>query len=182
MTPRPAGLVAAWTMLLALLSAPVAAPAGPATAPAAPTTAPTPGDSAKHARGVFQSLFGKDLRAVAATPGRDDDVALAGKILRGAPNAAPQPALLAVMCRAAYDLGARGLDGYGTAIGAMGLLAEHQPAAEKDCWEKIHVLLIRKFSRTQKFDRLVAGEHLLAWRVDRAEKRAREERQSRYNP
>ena len=165
MAPRSQGLAAAaWTMAWVALSAPAGTPAGPA-------TAPTPQDNVKYARSVFQGLYGKDLRAVAATPGTDDDVALAEKILRGAPNAAPQPALLATMCRAAYDLGTKALGGYGPAIRAMTLLAKHQPAREKDCWEKIHVLLIRKFSRTKKFDRLVAGEHLLARRVDRAERR-----------
>jgi len=146
-----------------------AAPArcGPAT-----STAPAVAD-ARYAQTVFNSLYGEACRKVTATPGASDDAELAGEIVKGAPNAAGEPAVLAVLCRKACELGSKALSGYPAAIEAMRLLGENQPQTEPECWQKILALLQRKYARTTKFDRLEAGEHLLVCLINRAEKMAR---------
>jgi len=160
----PAGWTAA-AACVAVAAIAAAAPTAPATAPAAEAA-----EDARYAETVFQSVYGAECRQVAATATTTDDVELAGRILKGAANADPQPALQVLLCEKAYELGAKAPGGYETAISAMRLLGRKQPDKEGPCWEKILPLLQRRYARAVKFPKLEAGERLLIELTRRAER------------
>jgi len=161
------------TRRIALAASAAIATALAAAALSGPATSTAPAADARDARTVFNDLYGEEYRKVTATPAASDDVELAGKILKGAADAAGRPALLAVLCEKAWQLGSKAAAGYPHAIEAMRILGERQPEKEPECWKKTLALLQRRYARTTKFDRLEAGEHLLACLLNRAEKMAR---------
>ena len=82
---------------------------------------------AADGEGLFEALYGREVRQVQATPVKDDDVALARQLLGGAQTAVPQKAFLIDLCNAAYDLAKGDPAGYPVAIEAMHYLAEKVP-------------------------------------------------------
>jgi len=94
-------------------------------------------EDAAKAAAVFQSLYGEDLKRVAATRDTADDVALAARLLEAAKAAETQPALLALLCEKAADLGLADPRGFDTALAAADLLAAKgvEAAPELACVE-----------------------------------------------
>ena len=122
------------------------------------------------AEAVLNSLYGQQIRAVKATSSLKDDAELAWEILASAQRCTGQPALLALLCEKAYELGATYGSGYTPAIEAMNLLAEKVPQKEKLCWKRILPLLRRKYSGAKRFRRMEAGEYYVLTAVRRAMK------------
>jgi hypothetical protein len=92
---------------------------------AAPALA-APEDEALQA---FNSLYGDEVKRVLSTPDTADDAALAGKLLETAKTVAGQPALMAILCEKAAELGKSSPAGRATAAQAMELLATHRKIA-----------------------------------------------------
>jgi len=116
---------------------------------------------ADDAKSVFDSLFAAKIKAVSATADRDDDVTLAKDMLALAKTSANQPALVALLCDTAHDLGAKHADGYVAAAEALTLLAdtveEKKPAAR----EKLVALLTKQSTAGKPDEREPAGEALI---------------------
>jgi len=125
---------------------------------AAPVLA-APEDEALQA---FNSLYGGEVKRVLATPDTADDAALAGKLLEAARSAAAQPALLAVLCEKAAELGKPTPAGRATAVQAMELLAEKVPARKVACLERIAALRQMDYDAGRPEAKAQAGETLLS--------------------
>lgn len=102
------------------------------------------------ARQVFDTVFGARMKQVQSTIDPADDVALAGKLLDSA-RSATDVELLSIMCESAYDLGSKHIDGYESAIAAMGLLAKMSEKARTVANEK-QIQLLTRLSRLGKAD------------------------------
>jgi hypothetical protein len=122
-------------------------------------TEKAPDDDAKAAE-VFQSLYGEDLKRVAATRDTADDVALAARLLEAAKAAETQPALLALLCEKAADLGLADPRGFDTALAAAGLLAAKAPEMADAAMDKVVAVRRRQYDLSRGADRAPAGEKL----------------------
>jgi hypothetical protein len=122
-------------------------------------TEKAPDDAAKAAE-VFQSLYGEDLKRVAATRDAADDVALAARLLEAAQAAETQPALLALLCEKAADLGLADPRGFDTALAAAGLLAAKVPEMADAAMDKAVAVRRRQYDLSRGADRAPAGEKL----------------------
>jgi len=116
---------------------------------------------ADEASDVFNSLFGDDVKRVAATPSHADDVALAGQLLGAAKTTRGQPALLAVTCEKCCELAERDPAGYATALAAMDLLASRVPAKQMACRLKCVAICQRQYAAAHGEDKVAAGEVLV---------------------
>ncbi|MCX5655190.1 MAG: hypothetical protein NTY65_11135 [Planctomycetota bacterium] len=125
---------------------------------AAPALA-APEDEALQA---FNSLYGEEVKRVLATPDTADDAALAGKLLEAARSVAAQPALLAVLCEKAAELGKPTPAGRTTAVQAMELLAEKIPDRKVACLERITALRQMDYDAGRPEAKAQAGEALLS--------------------
>jgi len=125
---------------------------------AAPALA-TPEDEALQA---FNSLYGEEMKRSLATPDTADDVALAAKLLEAAKSITGQPALLAVLCEKAAELGKPTAGGRATAIQAMELEAEKVPERRTACIEKIAALRQMEYDASRPEGKAPAGEALIA--------------------
>jgi len=115
---------------------------------------------AEKAAEVFESLYGKQVRQVTASADRNDDAALAGKLLEAARAAEATPGLLDVLCENAYTLGLRHPDGHKTAVGAMDLLAEKVPGQRLAALDKLVDFHQTQYNRARSADRRGRGEGL----------------------
>lgn len=104
-----------------------------------------------EAQQVFESLYGAKIKAAVGTIDRADDMALARELVDAAKASADTPALLALMCEAAHDLGQRHADGFGSAADAMALLAKQVESKRDGAREKLVDILTRQ-SRIGKPD------------------------------
>jgi len=116
---------------------------------------------AGEAEEAFEALFGKECEQVAATRSRDDDVALASKLLKTAKSDDTHADLAALLCEKAHDLSAKQANGYETAVEAMELAAELAPAKTAACWEKILAIREQQYRLVSSADRTEAGDNLL---------------------
>ena len=94
-------------------------------------------EEAEKAAQAFQSLFGDELKRVAATRDVVDDLALAAKLLEAARAAEAQPALLTVLGEKCFDLAAQDPKGCETALAAAELLARKVPERAEAMQERI---------------------------------------------
>jgi formylglycine-generating enzyme required for sulfatase activity len=117
---------------------------------------------ADEAADVFDSLFGADLKQVAATPDPADDVALAAKLVAAAEAASKQPTLLALMCDKAWELGKVHPTGHATALKAMELLAGCVPDRRLACQEKVVIIRQLQYDAARGDERAKAGGALVA--------------------
>ena len=126
---------------------------------------PAPGEEADKARDeaakAFESLYGADVKRVRATRERADDIAMARRLLVVAKAAAAQPEFMAILCEKADELASVSLDGYGTVVEAMELLARKSPERAVACSERIVEIRQKHFAAAKGADRLQAGEALL---------------------
>jgi len=121
---------------------------------------------ADEAADAFNSLFGADLKQVAATPDPADDVALAAKLVAAAETASKQPALLALLCDKAWELGKVHPTGHATAIKAMELLARCVPGRQIACQEKVVIIRQSQYDAARGDERTKAGGALVAAQQD----------------
>ena len=125
---------------------------------AAPALA-APEDEALQA---FNSLYGEEVKRALATPDAADDAALADKLLEAAKSVSGQPALMAVLCEKAAELGKSNPAGRATAIQSLELLAEKVPDRKAACIEKIAGLRQAAYDAALPDAKAQAGEALIA--------------------
>lgn len=123
---------------------------------------------AEKAAQVFQSLYGDELKRVAATRDVGDDLALAAKLLGAARAAESQPALLAVLCEKSFDLAAENPKGCDTALAAAELLATKVPQRAEALQERVLSIRQRQYDTTRGDARSAAGEALITCLTDAA--------------
>jgi len=117
-------------------------------------------DAAKAAE-VVQSIYGEDLKRVAATKDPGDDVALAARLLGAAKAAENQPALLALLCERAADLGLADPRGFDTALTAAYLLAAKVPQQAALAQDTVVVVRQRQYDLGRGVDKAAAGDKLI---------------------
>ncbi len=122
---------------------------------------------------VFESLFGDDVTQVRETETPDDNVDLAGRILDTAQKVPNRPALVAVFCERAYGLASGHPSGYGTAIGAMDLLAEAAPKEAARARDRQLEICRKQFTSARGAERKLVGEALLDGLLARIERKRR---------
>lgn len=105
---------------------------------------------ADEAAQLFETLYGKKIKAVRSTVTRSDDVSLAQQLLTVARTSTDQSSLLAILCDNAYELGKQRADGYATAIDAMQLLAEHDDERKPEAQDRIVDLLNRQIRTSDR--------------------------------
>ena len=110
---------------------------------------------------TFQSLFGSRIAQVKRTVDRKDDAALAAELLAAAKKATKQPALVAMICDAAYELALPVPGAHACAVGCMNLLADVVPDRAQDCRKKVLTIRQRAYRESRGFDRIELGEEVL---------------------
>ena len=128
---------------------------------AAMVAAVAPIAHAEEATDVLNSLYGEELKRVAATPTPADDVALARRLLEAAKAAEKQPAFLTLLCEKAHELAIKDPSGYPTALAAMELLAAKVPEKKNDCLQKSVVVYQRQYATARGDEKTKAGETLI---------------------
>jgi hypothetical protein len=123
-------------------------------------------EEAEKAAQVFQSLYGAELKRVAATRDVADDLALAAKLLEAARAAEAQPALLTVLCEKCFDLAAQDPKGCETALAAAELLARKVPERAEAMQERILSVRQRHYDAARGDARNAAGEALIKCLTD----------------
>ncbi len=122
---------------------------------------PARGDDAASAKQVFDSLYGPKLKQVAGTIDRADDLTLAKDMLGVAKTSTSTPALLALLCESAHDLGMKHADGYATAAEAMSLLADTVAEKRAAARDKLVAVLTKQSTAGKPDERDAAGEKLI---------------------
>ena len=123
-------------------------------------------EEAEKAAQAFQSLYGDELKRIAATRDFADDLALAAKLLGAARATESQPALMAVLCEKCFDLAAQDPRGYDTAVAAAELLARKVPQRAEAMQERIFSVRQRHYDAARGDARNVAGEALIKCLTD----------------
>jgi len=113
------------------------------------------------AQELFQSLYGEDIERATKTRDTADDIALAARLLEAAKEAEGNPALLALLCEKACQLGAANAKGYETALAAADLLAANVPEKALACRETVLTIRQRQYEQARGSDKATAGEALL---------------------
>jgi hypothetical protein len=117
-----------------------------------------PAADAQKAAEIFQSLYGDEMRHAQDTPATTDDVTLAAKLLEAVQSAKGQPALLAVLCEKAAQLGLADAKGYETALAAAQLLASAVPEKAAACQETILAVREQQYKQAPAADKVRAGD------------------------
>lgn len=110
---------------------------------------------------TFQSLFGSRIAEVKRTVDRKDDAALVAEMLAAARKATKQPALVAMICDAAYALALPLPAAHASAVDCMNLLADVIPDRAHDCRKKTLAIRQRAYRESRGFDRIELGEEVL---------------------
>ena len=113
---------------------------------------------AGEAEDAFNSLYGNEYKRVTGTPDKNDDVALAGELMKAAKAPGVQPALLAILCDKAYELGTKAAAGYDSAIEAMELLAQKVPDKAADALKNLVAVREKQYQAAKGLDKADAGE------------------------
>ena len=116
---------------------------------------------ADEAADTFDTLYGEDIKRVAATPSPADDVALAKQMLEDAKKAGDQMAFLTLLCEKAYELASKDASGYGIAEAAMDLLAGKVPDKNIECLQKIAALSQKQYAAARGEAKKKAGESVI---------------------
>ncbi len=147
-----------------------AAPEAPAT-PAAPKV--TPEDLAK-AQKLLDELFGEEIKiARASTDGTDDSI-VADKLVKAASNAASDPALLQLLCDNAYALGAKGAEGYASAVTAMQIMARTFPDKIDESDKKIIAIRQKQYAAAKGDEKSEAAGRYVDALVSQADRKLAE--------
>jgi tetratricopeptide (TPR) repeat protein len=116
---------------------------------------------ADEAQDIFDRLYGDDMKRVLATPTLADDIALARQLVNAARTVAHQPALVAVFCDKAYELGAKDTSGHAVAMEAMNFLAEAAPGEKTAAFQKTAAIFQKQYAAAHGDAKAKAGEALI---------------------
>lgn len=109
----------------------------------------------------FESLFGKDLERVNASPERDDDLALAETFVKAAEQTGDKPELRAILIEKAIDLSLRSPEGATTAAKAIELSGA-TGAERLEMLEKVAHARQAQYSSARGDAKPAAGEALIS--------------------
>jgi hypothetical protein len=121
-------------------------------------SAPSKGETPQEA---FDSLYGADIKRVAASADMKDDVALAGEMLKTVQSGDAKPEILLLLCNKAYELAMKDTTGYETAASVMKELGSRMPEKKAYSQEKVADAMQKQFQATPVGLRPVVGEELL---------------------
>jgi len=127
----------------------------------AATSVPVTWAEGQDAEALFESLYGADVAKVTRTRDKADDVALAARLLEAAGGRDIQPALAAVLCRKAIDLGSSHPDGYDTAVDAADRMIEVAPEKAAEGYERLIDLREQQHRAAKGLDKIGAAETLI---------------------
>jgi len=128
--------------------------------------------SADEADDAFNQLYGADYRRAVASRDPAGAVALAGQLLAAARTKGTHPALLALLCDKACELGSKHAGGYATAVEAMNLLAEAAPDKKAACLQRIVTIRQRQFDAAKGAARVLEADALIDAIIPAAEARS----------
>ncbi len=143
--------------------------------PAVAGAAITPEEAVK-AKQMFDVLYGSDMRRVEKTGHWADDVALGRRLLAAAETQAQgNPALLSLMCEAAYELAAHRREGREVALEAMNLLIRNVPEKTEQAQARIRQVLewMYLYDGRPHEERMAIGRRLIDMTLLVAERRFR---------
>ena len=119
-----------------------------------------------EAKATFKSLYGEEVTRAMRTSSTVDDVKLAGKLLNAVATSRDQPALLALLCEKAYDLGKKNSEGYDVALEAMNVLSISSPDKKPQCFDKVVSIHQLRYIRAKLADRPEAAQTLVNAMID----------------
>jgi tetratricopeptide (TPR) repeat protein len=109
----------------------------------------------------FDTVFGQEVRAAAASADKADDVQLAGKILEASAKFTSETQTRVYFCRKAYDLAMKDRAGYTVAADAARRLLKDLPDEKPACQNMLAKALEDRFLATPDGARFDIGEELL---------------------
>ncbi|HUS91378.1 MAG TPA: hypothetical protein VM695_05980, partial [Phycisphaerae bacterium] len=127
--------------------------------PALASTAGAPDAQAAAAR--VNELFGQAIRDAQASPGHDDNVGLARRLLDAAQHDSRQAEMAAALCDAAYGLASPAPQGLDLAAEAMELLAQRVPDRAADAAQKLLAIRRRQYGAAPASERPAMGERFI---------------------
>lgn len=116
---------------------------------------------ADDAEQAYRSLFGKQVKKVAASADRKDDAALARKMLDAVKEITDSPELQVLLCQRAYEFGIRDKSGYAAAVDAMKRMVELAPGRRDEAGEKLLEVYTLQFRKSTREHKRQAAEDLL---------------------
>jgi len=116
----------------------------------------------EEATEAFESLYGADMKRVAATAELADDLALAKKLAEAARKPTTHAALAVVLCEKAHDLSVRHPDGLRTATGALATAAKKAPKRAVELLQRCVDLWQKRYDASGRKDKS-AGIMLVVW-------------------
>ncbi len=116
---------------------------------------------AQDAQQSYESLYGKEARAAAASAGKHDDAAFARKLVADAGRLSDNPKLQVLLWEKAYEFGRTFPGGYDTAAEALDALAGAVPQRKAECRKKKFELIQLAARRGTPAQRQAAGEALV---------------------
>ena len=120
----------------------------------------------------MEKLFGKELRKVAQTGDRADDVELAKQLVSVAAKSDRQESLCVMLCNKAFDMTHRIGIGHAAAVEAMEVLADKAPDQMTGCLERIVTVRQRQYALLRGDERAEVGEEFIDACMALAELRA----------
>ena len=120
--------------------------------------------AADDAQALFDSVYGQAYRKAVASADREDDLALAGRLLGGAAAAGDRRDLAALLCEKAAELASHHPQGAAAAAQAWSKLADLAPARRAECLEKIAAVRERACQTAPRTERAALTEAWL-WAV-----------------
>ncbi len=117
---------------------------------------------AEDATEAFNSLYGEDMKRVAASSDSSDDVLLAAKLLTAAKANTGQLDMVRLLCENAYTLGSKTSAGYPTAMEAMELLIAKLPDKKAEYQQKLLTVSLRQYEIARSPERARVGESLVS--------------------
>lgn len=118
----------------------------------------------ESAQATFDSVYGEAYKKALASTDKEDDLALAVRLLAGIEAAGEKKDLVALLCEKAAETAGRHPGGSATAVDAWMKLAMAAPARRADCLEKIMAIREKTFLGATRAERLPAAEQWL-WSV-----------------
>lgn len=110
--------------------------------------------------GLFNTLFGDQIKTVSATRDSADDIALATQMLDTLGSLNESPELQKLICERAYSLALGAPEGVDAAVTSMRQLSALDPAQNLDCQDRIVRALTMAHARTRGDERDVVAARL----------------------
>jgi chorismate mutase len=122
---------------------------------------PVRGEESDKAEEALRTVYGEELKRVAATRTTADDVALAVNLLEAAKVSDTPTPLLVLLCKKAWELGLTDPKGLETALAATDFLVEKVPQEAAAAQKMALVVRRRQFDQSRGEDRSATGEALI---------------------